>query len=128
MKHILMTGATGLIGKPLLQVLKEKGYEVSILSRSPVKVDGVRTFQWNIEQQTIDSHCMKGIDTIVHLAGESVAGRRWTNAQKKQIINSRVKSTRLLHKAIKEQDAEIRDFISASAVGYYGDSGDEILT
>jgi uncharacterized protein (TIGR01777 family) len=128
MKHILITGASGMVGSQLIKALQEKGHEVAVLSRSAKKTDNIPTYQWDVAQQTIDPNCLKGIETIVHLAGENIARKKWTGKQKQEIIDSRVKSARLLHKAIKEQKANVKDFISASAVGYYGDSGDEILT
>jgi len=127
-KRILITGASGLLGRELLKTLKEKGHQVSVLSRSSKKTDDVPAYVWDVDQQTIDPACVDGIDTIVHLAGESVAEKKWSDKQKKQIIDSRVLSTRLLHKVIKEHGPDVKNFISASAVGYYGDSGEEILT
>lgn len=127
-KHILITGGSGMLGKKLVETLQQKGYEVSVLSRTSKHPGRVRVYLWDLDRQTIDPNCLKGVDTIVHLAGENIAGKKWSSAQKQLIIDSRVQSTRLLHKAIKEQNADVKNFISASAVGYYGDCGDEILT
>lgn len=126
-KHILMTGATGLIGKKLIRALQEKGHKISVLSRKPIVIEKVKVFLWNVYQQEIDPGCLEDVDTIIHLAGENVAGEKWSPARKKKVIDSRVLSTKLLHQLIKEQQADIQSFISASAVGYYGDAGDEIL-
>lgn len=123
-----MTGATGMIGKKLVLALQQKGHTISILSRKPVVMENVKVFLWNVYQQQIDPDCLKGVDTIVHLAGENVAGEKWSPARKKKVIDSRVLSTKLLYQLIKEQKTEIQTFVSASAVGYYGDAGDEILT
>ncbi|GGI22399.1 TIGR01777 family oxidoreductase [Pedobacter mendelii] len=125
-KKILITGATGLVGSALKKKLLSIGYEVKSLSRKP---EGENTFRWDVYKQEIDTACLNGVDAVVHLAGEPVADKKWTNERKKQIIDSRVKSAELLFKAIKEsKNHNIKSFISASAVGYYGDCGDEILT
>jgi len=127
-KQILITGATGMVGKKLIFRLQKAGHQVSILSRSPKKIKDVRVFLWDVSKGSIDKDCLNGIDTIVHLAGENIAGKLWSEKQKKEIIDSRVQSTALLYRAIQESKSPIKNFISASAVGYYGDCGDEILT
>jgi len=125
-KKILITGATGLVGSALKKKLLGLGYEVNTLSRKP---EGENAFRWNVDKQEIDDACLAGVDAVVHLAGEPVADKAWTDERKKQIIDSRVQSAALLYKAIKEsKNHNIKSFISASAVGYYGDCGDEILT
>ena len=125
-KKILITGATGLVGSALKKKLLGMGCEVNTLSRKP---EGENAFRWDVDKQQIDIACLTGVDAVVHLAGEPVADKVWTDERKKQIIDSRVKSAALLFKAIKEsKNHNIKSFISASAVGYYGDCGDEILT
>ncbi|NQX40460.1 TIGR01777 family protein [Pedobacter steynii] len=127
-KHILMTGATGMIGRKLIGALQEKGHTVAVLSRKPVAIENVKVFLWNVYEQEIDPACLEGVNTIIHLAGENVAGKKWSPARKKKLIDSRVLSAKLLYQLIKEQQTDIQAFISASAVGYYGDRGDQILT
>ncbi|SMC80881.1 TIGR01777 family oxidoreductase [Pedobacter nyackensis] len=127
-KHILITGATGMIGKKLIPALQKSGHTVAILSRKQKDIPLVKSYLWDVYHHQIDPECMKGIDTIIHLAGENIAEHTWTNERKKQIIDSRVLSANLLYKTIKETNASISTFISASAVGYYGDCGDQILT
>lgn len=128
MKHILITGATGMIGKKLIRALSEKGHTLSILSRKPTHIAGVKVFLWDIYKQEIDKNCLDGVDTIIHLAGENIAEKKWTESRKQEIIKSRVLSTQLLYQLIHDTKAPVTSFISASAVGYYGDCGDEILT
>ncbi|WP_256003721.1 TIGR01777 family oxidoreductase [Pedobacter deserti] len=127
-KQILITGATGMIGKKLIAALQDKGYGISVLSRAPHASPDVKTYLWNISSGKIDPACLDGVEAIIHLAGENVAAKKWTEQQKQRIVDSRVKSTELLYKTIKQTGAPVQVMISASAVGYYGDSGDEILT
>lgn len=127
-KKILITGATGLVGTELKKHLLSKGYLVNTLSRKK-KENDPSSFVWDVYKGAIDANCLNGVDAIIHLAGEPVAEKKWTDERKKQIIDSRVKSTELLYKTIKTKyDHQIKSFISASAVGFYGDCGDEILT
>ncbi|MGN7989236.1 TIGR01777 family oxidoreductase [Pedobacter sp. 22226] len=126
-KKILITGATGLVGTELKKHLLSKGYAVNTLSRK--KNEDPNSFVWDVYKGTIDDNCLNGVDAVVHLAGEPVADKKWTDERKKQIIDSRVKSTELLFKTIRSRpDHQIKSFVSSSAVGFYGDCGDEILT
>jgi uncharacterized protein (TIGR01777 family) len=126
-KNILLTGATGMVGKELIPALQAKGYKISILSRKQIAINNVEVYLWDVYKQSIDINALKGIDTIIHLAGEGIADKKWTEERKKQIIDSRVLSAELLYKTIKETKAPVTTFVSASAVGFYGDRGDEIL-
>ncbi|MBC7617371.1 MAG: TIGR01777 family protein [Pedobacter sp.] len=126
-KNILITGATGLVGKQLVPYLQKQGHQVSILSREKINIPGVNVFVWDVDQQTIDADALKGIDTIIHLAGAGIADKSWSVQRKQEIIDSRVKSAELLYKTIKETNAPIKTFVSASAVGYYGSRRDEFL-
>ena len=128
-EKVLITGATGLIGKKLVAALKAKNYEVAILARQQTEVGHVEVFLWDVEKQQIDNKCMEGVKTIIHLAGAPVVEEKWTEKRKQEIINSRVDSAKLLFKTIEEQQgSSVKTFISASAVGFYGDCGGEILT
>lgn len=126
-KNILITGATGLVGKKLVPALLAKGYKVSILSRKQATIENVDVFLWDVYKQTIDPSALKNIDTIIHLAGEGIADKKWTDERKQEIIDSRVLSAQLLYKTIQETKAPVTTFVSASAVGFYGDRGNEIL-
>jgi hypothetical protein len=128
-KKILLAGATGLVGEQLIAKLLNKGYQVNLLARNTakVKLQGVQLFHWDVYQQTIDEKAFDGVDTVINLTGEGIADKPWTEQRKQQIIDSRVKSAELIFKAIKSTNAEVKHYISASAVGYYGDRADEIL-
>ena len=117
MKNILITGGSGLIGQKITQLLEEKDYAVAWLSRSSKKR---KSFVWDINSQTIDPEAMEWADAVIHLAGAGVADQRWTAERKQEILQSRTKSTALLHQAIEKAEAKPTTFISASAVGYYG--------
>jgi len=127
-QHILLTGATGMLGKGLIQGLLQKSYQVSILSRKNQAIPGVNVMLWDVDKGQIDPHCLDGVDSIIHLAGENISKERWSDKRKKEIIQSRVASTRLLFRTIANSRNQVKDFISAAAVGFYGDRGDEILT
>lgn len=125
---ILITGASGLVGGKLIPVLETKGHEIYKLSRSSPKTD--RDIQWDAYAGFADEEFAKleGIETVVHLAGENVAGGSWTDERKKRIRDSRVKGTRTLVDALRRLESPPKIFVSASAIGFYGSRGDEILT
>lgn len=123
MATILITGGTGLIGKALSASLAEKGHKVIILTRDPSKhrsQQNISYASWDINRQTIDKDAVSSADHIIHLAGAGVAEKRWTEARKKEIIDSRIKSSELLIKALKENANHVQSVISASAIGWYG--------
>ena len=127
-KNILITGATGLVGRTLVPALQKQGHNIAVLSRKQTEIKDVRVFLWDVYKEKIDKKAFEGIDTIIHLAGEGIADKKWTVERKKQLIDSRVRSADLLYKAVKETNAPVKSFISASAVGFYGDRNEEILT
>ena len=129
-KNVLVTGATGLLGNQLTQLLLNRGYGVNILSRKAKSGQpGVNYYRWNVEDGTIDKRCIEGVDSVIHLAGEGIAAKPWTNARKERILKSRTESIRLIYKLIGSQpSSRVKTVISASAVGFYGDRADEILT
>jgi uncharacterized protein (TIGR01777 family) len=127
-EHILITGGTGLIGRLITQELLNRGYSVSHLSRKPGNDPKVKTYLWDVYNGQIDEHCLEGIDTVLHLAGENIAGKRWTDKRKKEIIDSRTRSIELIYQLIKNRPNQVNTIISASAIGYYSDRGDELLT
>jgi uncharacterized protein len=126
---ILITGGTGLIGRRLTQLLQQQGYTVTYLSRNPKQDGGVKTFRWNVETGEIDPHAIQTAAHIIHLAGAGIADSRWTEARKREILDSRTQSTALLADALQRTQHHVRSFISSSAIGYYGgDTGDRPLT
>ncbi|MBS1521054.1 MAG: TIGR01777 family oxidoreductase [Bacteroidetes bacterium] len=127
-KHILITGGTGLIGRLITDELLNRGYSVSHLSRKPGNNPRVKTYLWDVYKGQIDENCLESIGTILHLAGENIAGKRWTDKRKKQIIDSRTKSIELIYQLIKSKPNQVNTIISASAIGYYSNRGDELLT
>ncbi len=127
-KNILITGGTGLIGTMLVEHFQKEGHTVSILARKPEEVKNVKAFYWDVAKQKIDKDCLTGVDTIIHLAGAGIADKAWTDERKKEIIDSRTKSIELIYKTIKENNAAVKTVVSTSAVGFYGDRADEVLT
>jgi uncharacterized protein (TIGR01777 family) len=123
---ILVTGSTGLVGSTLLPFLKSKGHEVFRLVRSQAKT-GPDAIYWNPEKGVDDTARLEGLDAVVHLAGENIAEGRWTDERKARIRDSRVKGTRVLSETLARLAAPPRTLISASAIGYYGDRGAEIM-
>jgi hypothetical protein len=121
--RILISGASGLIGSALVPALEANGYEVMRLVRKGPSTDG--EIAWN-PAQPLDPQLVSGFDSVIHLSGESILGR-WTEAKKKRIVESRVGTTRTLSEALAKAPQRSRSFLCASAVGYYGTRGDEIL-
>lgn len=134
---ILLTGGTGLIGRALIDALLADGHEIKVLTRNPdsardVLPSGVLPFQWDAASPKGWSHLIPETDAVIHLAGESIAGeslldiltKRWTAETKARIQQSRVKSGTALVEAIAASAKKPKAFIQASAVGYYGNTGD----
>ena len=115
---VLITGASGLIGRHLALLLKENGYRVLSLSRKPI---GEGSFCWDPESEYVDSEALNQTDHIVHLAGANIGDKNWSAIRKAEILNSRVKSCELLYRKCQENNIQLKSFVSASAVGYYGD-------
>jgi uncharacterized protein len=128
--RVLVTGATGLIGSHLCRELSGAGKTVIGLSRSPESADRLavaKLEKWDPKSGRFPSESLSGIEAVVHLAGEPIVARRWTNDQKKRIRDSRVLTTRALVDAFRGLDQKPATFVCGSAVGFYGDRGDEIL-
>lgn len=129
MQTVLITGGTGLVGKALTKHLTERGYNVIIFTRK-IPVQNTTTVQyalWNVQQQTIDVTAVQQADYIIHLAGAGVMDKRWSAAWKKEIQDSRVKSSELLVKTLKENSNKVKAVISTSAIGWYGKDTAEVI-
>lgn len=124
--RLLVTGSSGLLGGALVPSLKAGGHEVlRLVRRSPKGADEVR---WDPEAGAIDATSLEGVEAAVHLAGENIAGGRWTEARKALLRSSRVGPTRLLAESLAGLKRKPQVLVSASAVGYYGNRGDAWLT
>lgn len=122
--RILITGATGLIGREIVKICHGKNIKVNYLTTSKSKIlqdDNYKGFYWNPKLQDIDKNCFIDVDAIIHLAGATVS-KRWTPTYKKEILNSRKQSTELLINALKGESHTIKQVVSASAIGIYPDS------
>lgn len=123
--RILLSGATGLIGGALRPFLTCAGHTVVALTRSPKQAGEIG---WEPATGKLDATALEGFDAVIHLAGESIAAGRWNPARKARIVSSRVDGTRLLAEAVAGLSNPPQTFLSASAIGYYGDRPGELLT
>jgi uncharacterized protein (TIGR01777 family) len=129
MAIILISGGTGLVGKALTKRLMTEGHEVRILSRNPQSSSQLKSFYWNVEKNEIDEKAFEGVEHIVHLAGSGIADKRWTDARKQDIIDSRVNSMKLITDVVKKKNIQLKSFVGASAIGIYGmTTSDKIFT
>ncbi len=132
---ILITGATGFVGIALCEVLGREGHELVVISRDPYRARTLipaphRAIKWDFSKSQIPDHLelLQDINAVIHLAGEPILGRRWSAQFKNQLYSSRVVHTRNLISLLKSHGKEFpKIFISASAIGFYGDRGNEVL-
>jgi uncharacterized protein (TIGR01777 family) len=136
MASVLITGGTGLVGSALSRLLLANGYDVIILSRNPIETaarfdveserrdfrhNGKIFFsKWDIGKKKIDPEAIRAADHIIHLTGAGVAAQRWTEARKREILDSRTLSSELLVQTLSENKNKVRTVLSASAIGWYG--------
>lgn len=123
-KNVLITGASGLIGTRLTDLLLQKGYQVSHLSRSSGS-GAIPIYQWDVNEGVIASEAIQETNAIVHLAGAGIADKRWSASRKKEILESRTKSSELLYQTLKQNKHNVKTVVSASAIGIYGEAGSE---
>lgn len=123
--RVAVAGSTGTVGTALVGALRDRGDEVVRMVRPTTDASGI---SWHPSAGTIDAAALEGFDAVVNLAGRSIGEKRWTTEEKRLLWASRVDSTRLLAGALAGLDAPPRRLVNASAVGYYGDGGEEILT
>ncbi len=127
--NVLVAGGTGFVGSALVPRLRSEGHRVSLLSRRPPdRTSEVPVFHWDPDQGALDAEALRGIGAVVNLAGENLVEGRWTATRKRRLFDSRVPVTRLLARRIAETEPPPRVLVNASAVGYYGNRGEEILT
>lgn len=126
-QSVLITGGSGLVGQQLTKLLQAEGHRVMHLSRRPAS-GAITTYQWDVKAGTIDERALETADHIIHLAGAGIADQRWTKRRRQEIMDSRVAATALLTDKLAQGNHPIQSFVSASAIGYYGDRGAEVLT
>lgn len=120
-KTILITGGSGLVGQRLTEMALANHYHVKWLGRSIHNAPkNVESFVWNIEKEYIDEKCFENVDYVIHLSGAGVADKSWTPQRKKEILESRTKTTALLAKYLHQNKYAIQKIASASAIGFYG--------
>lgn len=128
---ILVSGATGFVGRPLCLKLLTLGHDLAILTQSKNRIDErfpypAEVFAWDSSSQNFPEEALQGVDAVIHLAGEPIVGRRWDAEKKQKIYSSRVERSRQIATAVRKSP-QIKTFLSASAIGYYGDRGHEEL-
>ena len=124
--RIVISGASGLIGRALQFALVDGGHQVFVLVRRPIA--GAGEIFWNPSAGSIDAAALEGMDAVINLSGKNLAAGRWNDARKKEFATSRIGSTLLLSRTLAELQERPRVLISASAIGFYGDRGEELLT
>jgi uncharacterized protein (TIGR01777 family) len=124
--NVLVTGSTGLVGSALVRFLVAGGHRVTRLVRSPQTTTEPAAI-WDPDKGEIDAAALEGLHVVIHLAGENIAGGRWNAERKARIRNSRVQGTRLLSETLARLTRPPKALLSASAIGYYGSRGDEML-
>jgi uncharacterized protein (TIGR01777 family) len=122
--RVVIAGASGLVGSALVKKLKAEDVEVTRLVR---KTAGAGEIEWRPDRGTIDAPALEGFDAVINLSGDGIASGRWTDEKKRRILDSRVNGTRLLSETMANLSRKPATFINASAVGFYGSRGDELV-
>ncbi|MGQ0617874.1 MAG: TIGR01777 family oxidoreductase [Acidimicrobiia bacterium] len=125
---VAITGSHGLIGSALATSLTAEGHQVLPVVRPGSPRNGHGSVTWDVEAGTIDAAALEGVDAVVNLAGAGIGDRRLTDERKQLVVDSRIDGTTLLSQALAGLDQPPRALVSGSAIGYYGDRGDEVLT
>ena len=127
--NVLIAGGSGFLGSALTRRLLQHGHKVSLLSRRPSAPGGMPpVYHWDPERGEFDGNSLTGTDAVVNLAGENISGGRWTRERKRRLVESRVEATRFLVRRMGERTPPPRALVSASAVGIFGNRGEEVLT
>jgi uncharacterized protein len=125
--RVAVTGSSGLIGTPLVARLRAEGHDVIRVVRRPV-AEGEAALRWDPVAGTIDAAALAGVDAVVNLAGAGIGDHRWTDERKRELVESRTRGTELLASTLAAAEPKPSVLVSGSAVGYYGERGDEVLT
>ncbi len=128
MKKILIAGGTGLIGSHLSRLLKNRGYDVTHLSRRANPNAEFPAYAWQPEAGAYDQKAFDEADAVINLAGAGIADKLWSKKRKREIIDSRTSSNALIANYLRQKKHKIQAYISASAIGFYDDRGDDIMT
>ncbi len=121
MSTVLIPGGTGLIGSHLCKKLVESGYDVAVLSRTGNRIiPDVRVYNWQPDKNEIEQEAIETADYIINLSGANIGEKRWSVLRKKMILDSRVETTKLIYRKVKEYKKDLKAYVSASATGYYG--------
>ena len=124
--RIVVSGSSGLIGSALVPYLRNEGHEiVRLVRREPSPNES--EVQWDPASGALDTNALQGIDASIHLSGANIGAKRWSESRKAEIHNSRVDSTKLLSEALAQLEPRPKVLASASALGFYGDRGSEVL-
>jgi hypothetical protein len=126
--RVAISGASGLIGSALAASLAADDHEVLRMVRTSAGASEPGTVAWDPATGTVDAEALQGVDAVVHLAGAGIGDRRWTDARKQELLESRTRGTGALAQAVARLDPQPKVFVSGSAIGFYGDRGDEELT
>jgi len=128
--NLVIAGGTGFIGSALCDKLAQQGHTLTVLTRSPppAATSNKKWITWNPESGGAWEQVVEGADGVINLAGEPIAGKRWTQTQKEKIRSSRINATRALVRAISKAKQKPKILLNGSAIGYYGPHGDEMLT
>jgi uncharacterized protein (TIGR01777 family) len=124
---VVIAGGSGFLGGPIVQRLLARGDDVAVLTRSPSHVRAGRALQWDARSQGSWSDEAASADVVINLAGENIGEGRWTEKRKKRMVASRLDATAAVVEALQRDPSRARTLISASAVGFYGNRGDELL-
>lgn len=121
---VLVAGGTGFVGSHLLPELTKRGHSIHLLSRRSTSEPNV--FAWDVPKAFLDHNALVGVDAVINLTGENLASGRWTSRRKQQFERSRIDSIRLLRRGFENQASPPKVWVNASAIGIYGDRGDEV--
>lgn len=130
---IMITGSSGLIGTQVTQRLLNQGHRLVLLGRDPIRLaekfgPSVQAYAWDATRDAVPDDAIQGVDTIIHLVGETIGSLRWSKQTKQAILDSRIKSGEAIAQASQSVSPRIKTLISASAVGFYGSRGNDLLT